>query len=485
MKLPNIDFKYIVIIVLAMIIFASYNIISIQQGHWWDEAVYLSMGKAIQQGRYSLDANNPVESFRAPVFSYLLSPFVGSVFAAKLFVLFTVILSLLGIYYAGKELFNKDVGLWSSLLVGTNYLFLFFANKVLTEPLLVALFSFSLFTLSKWSRTKQANYIIFTAILSGLMLMTRYLSILVIGVYILYIIVAMVKERDKKIAAHFLFFIAVFLVVLIPWFMISYKYYGSMAAAFNTNFSVYAVSDIQDFGVGLSFIASSLGFSLLFFFGLPFIFRERKNIGLLILFILVLTVGLFLTFKHKEARYLLTYLPVYSILAAVGITKLSTKLTRYRIGLIMEIVLLVLFVYTAYSGILNVKSDNSSTATLIDAFADLKSFTLPGETVLTPLYPYSQYFSQRKAITFCGEPSDIGNFQECHAKLLKGQGLPLDDIPRLLKEFNVKYILSYKYEPSDPQYIIDFLNSDPKFEKVKTYPMFGDHDVVVIYRFKG
>ena len=72
---------------------------------WWDEAVYLSLGKSILKGKYEITPDR--DTFRPVLFPVLvaLSFLVDGEFLVRTLVAIFSIFSIISAYYMGKKLF--------------------------------------------------------------------------------------------------------------------------------------------------------------------------------------------------------------------------------------------------------------------------------------------------------------------------------------------------------------------------------------------
>ena len=114
----------------------------------WDETVYTNLGYDLSKNLFQYSFTHgwsdfipgglyPKAGFRAPLLPYLLSAF----YFLKLKVLINFIMPLIGalsviiLYLLGKEIFNKKVGLISSLIFAFIPLHVFYSGRILTNVL--------------------------------------------------------------------------------------------------------------------------------------------------------------------------------------------------------------------------------------------------------------------------------------------------------------------------------------------------------------
>ncbi len=88
----NHQYKIIIIIIILVFV-AKLFVLPLIQGFWWDEVVYLQLSESISHGYYSFEPFMNIETFRPPVFSFLITPFSGDVLAIRLLVFVLSVLS--------------------------------------------------------------------------------------------------------------------------------------------------------------------------------------------------------------------------------------------------------------------------------------------------------------------------------------------------------------------------------------------------------
>lgn len=458
--------KHAIIVLILFSLAAKFYFIFINEGMWWDEAVYLQLGKNIQKGYYSLDQSKAIETFRPPLLPLLISPFSNDVTIARLFVALVSIFSVISVYVLCKQLFGKDTALWASLFVSTNQLFVFFSIKVLTEPMFIALFCISLLFLTKGQK-KRANFF-FAGMFAGLALLTRYLGTLLIAACMLYFLFLFLKSKEKKgkektdIAKKAMFYIFGLLLALSPWLAASHFYYGNLLGSYLTNFAVYAEElPAYNFLGNLSGTAEILGFQAVFMLAGLCLFaarakkNEARNILLLALFILPMAFVLLM--PYAEPRYLLSYLAVYAIFAGF-VLKHESKYARY-----LRAAALVACLFCAFSGFAIAWKDRDSSSGLAEASLFLKGMTSENDAIMSESYPYVYYLSGRRAFVFPKNESDV---------------------PGYVRENEIKYVLLYKFEPKNPAYTQYYFESNAIFERVKSFGQWGDENAAVIYRVR-
>jgi 4-amino-4-deoxy-L-arabinose transferase-like glycosyltransferase len=459
-------------LMIALLIALEIWSVSFNSGAWWDEAVYLGLGRGIMEGRYSMGESGPIESFRPPLYPFAISAVSWSIeYSRMISVIFSAI-SILAVYLFVKENFGKKAALVASLLLATNAVFLFFSSKVLSESLFIFLSSLALLFFSRWKKTGKYRFILFSGILSGMCFITRYFAtILIVSVmFYLAFLVAKAGKKKRRILASACIYLLSFSAVLIPWFGIGAAYYGSPLGSYFYNIEVYSYSDplsmadlswANPFPYFLEFFQLS---SLLIAIGLAiFSFRRKWNeSGLFLVIIAAFSFAFFIALPHKELRYLLSFSPAFMAIAGYGAACLFEMKRPIRLGAVIIILL------AASSGIfygINMSwNDRYAASGLIQACGYLKEITAENETIMSSSYPYVYYFSGRRAIT------------------ISAGG---EEMLKTVREGGIRYILFYRFEPGNPGYAEKYLAESTDFEKTKLFYQWGDSEAVIIYKYKG
>lgn len=451
--------KYALLSLILVSLFAKFIFVFLNQGLWWDEAVYLGLGENILKGYYSLNPDKPVETFRPPLFPLLISAISSDILVTRIIVVLISIFSVAAVYLLSKELFGKEVALWTSLFLSANHLFIFFSTKTLTEPLFISLISISLLFLL---RGEKPAHSLISGIFAGLAFLTRYLGTILIASCFLYFLFLFLRRKGmKKIAKEFTSFLAGVLVVLFPWLLLSYNYYGNIFGAYFTNLVEYSGSPASSLFEHFNGILEIFGLQIAFV-GLGFyvVTKQMKQkveaSKLLLLAVFLLPIIFVLLSFHVEPRYLLSYLPVYAIFFGIAL-----KREFKYIGKILKPIALVLCFFSVLLGFLMAWNDRLAASGLVEGSLYLRGITNEKDVVMSESYPYIYYLSERKAIKFPLNP---------------------EDVMEVVKNNHIKYVLLYKFESGNPAYTTNYFENNTNFERVKSFEQWGDPEAVIIYK---
>jgi len=453
--------KYAVISIILASFIIKAILVFFNEGLWWDEAVYLGLGRSIQKGIYSLDNEKPLETFRAPFLPFVISPFSWSIEYTRVFVVFLSLIAVFITYYISKKLLGEDVALFASLFLSTNQLFVFFTGKVLSEPLFMIWFLLSLLFFMKKGKVD----LFLSGLFFGFALITRYIGFILLPTFIIYFIFLLYKKRNRESLIGMLaFFSGVFLGISLA-LLISYFYYGNILTTFQTyaQITLGSVNILSQAPKNLLGIFEILGLQIFFvFLGFWLFIKEigretkfDKNLLLLLLFIF----PLIFTFLGRAAgsRYLLSFLPLYCIFSGFFVAK-----NNYKPKIIMFIAIFVC-VFSLFIGSLFTWNDRFGASSLVKASIYLKEITQENDTILSQSYPYVYYITERKTLIF---PSKEEEFVSA------------------IKENKIRYVLLYKFEEDNPDYVEKFLSNNNAFQVLKKFEQWGDENATIIYEFK-
>ena len=325
----------------------------------WDETVYTNLGYDLSKNLFQYSFTHgwsdfipgglyPKAGFRAPFLPYLLSAF----YFLKLKVLINFIMPLIGalsviiLYLLGKEIFNKKVGLISSLIFAFIPLHVFYSGRILTNVLFTFFVLLTFLSFWKGYEKGNKNQRIFFGIFLALALLSRYTALWIIPVFFIYLLIKnksfkFLKERNLWIS------ILAFFITLTPWLIYGILEYGNPLGAF-----IHGAKAAAYWGgtQGWTFFFSHW-WSMFSIIGFIFIgaiiwifykkeYSKKKIYLLLIWFYFFLIMAIFM--PHKEERFLLAIVPPVSLISGYFINKFKSKALLIILGMI-----LILFVSLA------------------------------------------------------------------------------------------------------------------------------------------
>jgi 4-amino-4-deoxy-L-arabinose transferase-like glycosyltransferase len=332
---------------------------------WWDETVYANLGNDLSHNFFDYSLKDklwsdfipsfefkyswPNMGFRAPLLPYSLAIFyfLKLDFLIIFLMPFIGALSVVLLYFFGKELFDEKVGFYSALFFSLVPLHVFYSSKILTG--VYATFFMLLSFLSFWKgyeKNEKFHKVVFGFFLA-LALLTRYTILWIIPIFPLYFLF-----RDKSLKffrdKHLWYSVLVFFITLIPWFVYGYFYYGNFLGGFIHGGKAASYwGGIQSWNF---FIINGYHFfsvlSILFILSLIYIFYKKQYLNRPVYFVLI-WVFLFLLvasfMPHKEDRFILPLVPGVCLLSGLFISMFK------KYDKIFVLIILIILSFSVYS----------------------------------------------------------------------------------------------------------------------------------------
>jgi 4-amino-4-deoxy-L-arabinose transferase-like glycosyltransferase len=332
------------------LVWYSFNDISV----WWDEAVYIGMGKYIATGGHL----GIWEIFRPPllplIYSFLYKLHIPIIFAGKIIVIISSVGSLY-LTYRISETIKKSSGIYSSIFLGLTPIFFLYSRVPMTD--IISIF-FVLMTLFCFIRQKY----FLTGIFIALAFLTRFpqgLILLPIGIMAIY------KAYDKNLKKwmsntiiNLISIFAGFIILILPYLICNYILYGNIFEPFIlASQAVSLSSELYNLGIFyyadslfkiIPFVYLSLLFPLIFFKKEFFDNKNHKENYILILITVVSFLIYFFLQIHKELRYSLAFIPYLSILSGVVFIYIIKIFKREKLILIVLIGWMMYLTFNSY-----------------------------------------------------------------------------------------------------------------------------------------
>jgi 4-amino-4-deoxy-L-arabinose transferase-like glycosyltransferase len=412
------------------------------QGYWWDEAVYLGLATNLYEGN-GYYINFEQESFRPPVFAGIISSVwtITGVSEAAVYILpiLFAIASIVLMYYFVRKLYGREIAIWSSLLLATSHFFMFYSEKLLTETMFIFFIIAGLYTYYLGMETKRRWLLPIAGAIMALSLLTRYIGLLLMVVYILYPIIRYRFWKPGKSPLRTIFIkgswywlgIIVFFIVLIPWFMFNQQVFGSpvgaMFVGIGTVTSNWFLGEWYYYFAHWFEIFGLIGIFL--FPGLASMFTRLKKEDRMILLLFVASLIFFAILPRKELRYLMHYLPIYLTVFAVGVVRFRHWIGTRR--LVYGAAVFFCFI-NLFAGIQMIQMDTQAGSSLKQAGLYLSDRVPEDMTVMSNNIPQLYYTVGRDIVYFPGLEEDL---------------LPF------IEEYNSSYVVIEAGEPSYPEWV--------------------------------
>lgn len=320
---------------------------------WWDEAVYISMGKYIFSGGTS-GMWEEIRPPAIPIMSGILwklgfNPLFSGRLLALLFSAGTVALT----YLIGKQAFGKKEGILAATMLAFTNVFFYFSTLLLSD--IISLF-FALAAVHVLISKKSEHWQFASGILLALAFITRFAQATVLAILFFSFAAAEtnskgLSRRISSVMAKTSGLISGFLLLAVPYLLANYYLYNSITKPFTAANRIVTESYTWLYDLGYSYyfreivvqniflLFSILGFA--YFFGHK-LWKQREKSVVFIAPAVFLAFATFL--NHKEARYIIIFLPYLFIVASYGFFELQK---RYNGTAHKKLVSVALFIVVA------------------------------------------------------------------------------------------------------------------------------------------
>lgn len=377
---------FLLVIAIALRIFIS-------TCYYWDELVYMQHAD-IFSGK--IDNYNEFD-IRPPMLPMMISGLYSlwhNPLLANILVTLISAFSVILIYFLGKEVFNKKIGLIAAALLTFWPLHVIFSKQILVHT--TALFFGMLFflLLKKGENTRKSWPFFFSGIFLGISVLTRFTYIILFPLLAVEFAL-FIKHYNLKNVILFCLGAA---AALLPYFLWSKAAYGSFFYTLRqgSTFSISASNNLGFYFANLGLvlgIAGTIGMLLWIFFKFKDKAISRSEIVMLA-WILLPIIALSLM-PHKEIRYLIITLCPFVLLSSIGMLRLYEYMKRKpAILILLAAIILLGLVFINYNPYARECNNDAKFAS-----AWIMNNTLSNETVyVQDYYPYVGYYTDRKVI---------------------------------------------------------------------------------------
>jgi len=343
------------ILLLAIIFIAlstNLTILSYRPDLWWDEAVYISIGKFI----YSSGKMGLFEIFRPPVLPLILGFlwFAGlnPIGLGKLIALASHIFIIPLVYMVVKRVYRSDVAILSSAFLAFTPFIYIYSTKILTGILSGAFALISIYFFIKDDKLPKKNLLL-AGLFAGFAFMTRFPGGIIFGGLVITLILKDLK-KPRKMIYNLAFLFLGFFILVSPYLIYNLFAYGSPLFPFleaSRQISETPWFHNQDFLFYYKQLPLENVFFIFSVLGVFYFFRKkdfkdfRKSVFLITLILFLIY---FQYLGAKNIRFSLVFLSYIGIFSAYGIYELSRGfLKKWTTTCLVILILLI-------SGILGV-----------------------------------------------------------------------------------------------------------------------------------
>lgn len=414
---------FFLIISFAIIVRLYFFILVKNQPLWWDEAEYLNMAKhwafGVEHLRY--DVVRPV---LFSLVTALLFKISFTEFLPRIFMLFLSVASVIGVYYLGKEVYDKKVGLIACFMMSVFYLNLFLSYRLQMDIPSLTFFTFSGLFFYKYFKNNEnhkALYLASALIAIGTMFKqnTAFL-LLAIGIYLLITEkLSFLKKKEIWIGG------LIFLVVLSPYIIWGNMKFGGFVltkgqgAVSPPDLLSIGFNNLYTYLISFPFYISWI-FLLIFILGILSMYKSFLGFDILIkkgdknlkrdlfLILILITPVILISFliNHSEERYVINAFPTIFIISGFIMLKSYNKFKEKNKILIL-IILIGLLGFFTYFQIYSIGHANNIIKGKMYSYQEIKQAGLwlkqnsePTDVVITQSIHQIEYYSDRKTEEF-------------------------------------------------------------------------------------
>jgi eukaryotic-like serine/threonine-protein kinase len=339
------------ICVLILVVFLVAFLLSLGGAPLWaaDEKTYSQLAyHMVKSGDYFMPWANGQPSIwvgKPPLLMWLMSVsyqiFGVNNFSTRIWAPLFGVLSLLVVFFLGKKLYNRTVGLFSTVVLGTFTTFFAYSTHAMTDIPLVffMLASIYYFLLSEEKTDRATWYALLSGVLFGLALMTKQLEALLIPAIIIFYLLFTGRIRHLP-AKRLLFSWGVAAAIFVPYVI----YMAKISKEFLEYFFVYSnvnriVSPIEGHSASYLYYFNYLLTKETFWAVLlPFavalclykILTKHSKADTMILVWIIIVLGIFTVAQTKLHWYILPAMPAFALAISSLLYQIATKIQLKR-----------------------------------------------------------------------------------------------------------------------------------------------------------
>ena len=363
LQLTKKEFKILLLIIL-LALFVSIIFLNSSAIKDWDETVYANLGYDLSKNplEYSFSKNGwsdrvpdeswPKAGFRAPLLPYILSLFYFLKLDFMVIYIIPLIsaLSILIVFYLGKLMFDKKVGIYSAVLFTFIPLNVLMSSKIMTDSLSTFFVLLSILFFWKGYELKIKKYKILFGLFLALSLLSRYSVLWIMPIFPIYLII-----RDKSLKflkdKELVYSLGLFFIILVPWFIYGLSEYNNILGPFLHGLKAatyWGSTEPWYFFFQNSWEMFSI-VSIIFLLSLISVFFnkdfKRKEIYFLLLWVFIFLL-MAMTMAHKEQRFILQIVPAICLISAFFIRQFKySEIVIFFIIIILSFSLISQFQY--------------------------------------------------------------------------------------------------------------------------------------------
>ncbi len=463
---------------------------------------------------------------RPPLFNTLQASFLFAFgyheFIIKIFTPFISILTVLSSFLLVKRLYNKTIGLISSIILVTFPSFITYSVLFYNESLFLFYTTLSILLLLLSIKDNNKKYWVLSALFASLAFLTKHNGIIFLVFLPLIGIYWLIYEKSKRkidIFRDYFVFGVIFLLMLSPFLLRNFNYYKTplcyplpffdtsgcavldfkpkyefeirtLQGGSENNLMRFGLVNFVNFAYGewsidkvplkflykpieplATYIAKNMGLTLSSFIllmggfaGLIIMIMKRSHINLILLIILFTSLLVFYQSRFRAedaARYVLLWAPIIAIISAFYWNEIYKILNKYHkyFGIVIFVILLLIG-YQSVVGRLSTMANVKQFSPSFFEACDWVKENLPEDSMLLTFWGYRAVYNCQRNIASAYADIRLSNDPQYITDVSKQHGIT----HLFIQKFSISG------EPSRESYSIDFvrlLETNPVyFEKV-------------------
>ena len=277
------------------------------------------------------------------------------------------ILCCITLYVFARRYLSRSLSLVTVLIFSSNLVFAWESTTAYIDLIRTFFELSSLIAFIIWWKSQNKKVLLLSGLLIGFAIATKLLAIGTFLLFLLFVVInyirwsmeyQKIRISTKKAIHALILFCSCALLAPLPWFIFSYIHTGNPVYPFFTD--IYAVQHepiiISSFFTEIwnVFLFASDPVSPIYIMFLPMIVltftyfsREQK---VLLLFSILSIIMWYLTPRTGGGRFLLPYLPVYSLLCGITLQKMYQKKMIYLYKVSLLLIVTVAIITVGYRG---------------------------------------------------------------------------------------------------------------------------------------
>lgn len=292
---------------------------------------------------------------------FILDLMFGNEIVAKLTQWVFGVLTSIAIYKVSRKLFDEKISIIASAIFYSSLVVSWQSTVAYIDLTRTFFETMGLWCFLEFYKSKNKKWLVESAVMVGLAISTKLIALGTIPIFITLLLIF--DKNWKKAIGNSLIFVAVSILVPFPWFFFSFLNTGNLiypvfSEFYKTGLSLATLLNplnaVKDLFILFFKAADPISPIYIIFLPLVFIYFKKfgKELKIISIYSLLALIIWYLTPRSGGGRFILPYLPAFSILAAWVIA--NTKivwLRKYLTGLVIVVSLITIL----YRGIANSK----------------------------------------------------------------------------------------------------------------------------------